>query len=44
MNRLTKAKVVIADWRKEYNQSCPHSSLDHKPSAPEAKMLVTETL
>jgi putative transposase len=41
---LTEAKVLIADWRKEYNQFRPHSSLGYKPPAPEAKMLVTLTL
>jgi transposase InsO family protein len=40
---LTEAKVLIADWRKEYNQVRPHSSLGYKPPAPEAKMLVTLT-
>jgi transposase-like protein len=25
---LIEAKVLIADWRKEYNQVRPHSSLD----------------
>jgi transposase InsO family protein len=41
---LTEAKVLIAYWRKEYNQVRPHSSLGYKPPAPEAKMLVTLTL
>jgi putative transposase len=41
---LTEAKVLIAGWRKEYNQFRPHSSLYYKPPAPEAKMLVTLTL
>lgn len=40
---LTEARVLIADWRKEYNQVRPHSSLGYKPPAPEAKMLVTLT-
>ena len=40
---LTEAKVLIADWRKEYNQVRPHSSLGYRPPAPEAKMLVTLT-
>jgi transposase InsO family protein len=39
-----EAKVLIADWRKEYNQFQPHSSLRYKPPAPEAKMLVALTL
>ena len=41
---LIEAKVLIADWRKEYNQVRPHSSLGYRPPAPEAKMLVTLTL
>ena len=36
---LTEARVLIADWRKEYNQIRPHSSLGYRPPAPEAKML-----
>ena len=34
---LIEAKVLIADWRKEYNQVRPHSSLGYRPPAPEAK-------
>ena len=30
---LTEAKVLVADWRKEYNQFRPHSSLHYKPPA-----------
>ncbi len=41
---LTEAKVLIAEWRKEYNQVRPHSAKGYKPPAPEAKMLVTLTL
>jgi putative transposase len=40
---LTEAKVLIADWRKEYNQVRPHSAKAYKPPAPEAKMLVALT-
>jgi putative transposase len=40
---LTEARVLIAEWRKEYNQIRPHSSLGYRPPAPEAKMLVTLT-
>jgi len=36
---LTEAKVLIANWRKEYNQFRPDSSMRYKPPAPEAKML-----
>jgi putative transposase len=41
---LTEAKALVADWRKEYNQFRPHSSLHYEPPAPETKMLVTPTL
>jgi len=41
---LAEAKVLIAEWRKEYNQVRPHSAKGYKPPAPEAKMLVTLTL
>ena len=40
---LTEAKVLIADWRKEYNQVRPHSAKGYKPPAPEARMLETLT-
>ena len=40
---LTEAKVLIADWRREYNQVRPHSSLGYRPPAPEAKIPVTLT-
>jgi len=33
---LLEAQVLIENWRKEYNQSRPHSSLGYKPPAPEA--------
>lgn len=36
---LLEARVVIEDWRREYNQHRPHSSLGYKPPAPEARML-----
>ena len=32
---LLKAKVLIENWRKEYNQFRPHSSLGYRPPAPE---------
>ena len=35
---LFEAQVLIEDWRKEYNQVRPHSSLGYKPPAPEAIM------
>jgi len=33
---LVEAKVLIREWRKEYNQVRPHSSLNYRPPAPEA--------
>jgi len=33
---LAEAKVLISEWRKEYNQIRPHSSLNYRPPAPEA--------
>ena len=33
---LFEAQVLVENWRKEYNQIRPHSSLGYKPPAPEA--------
>jgi putative transposase len=33
---LLEARVVIGQWRKEYNTVRPHSSLGYRPPAPEA--------
>jgi putative transposase len=41
---LIEAKVLIEQWRREYNQVRPHSSLGYKSPAPEAKMLKILTL
>jgi putative transposase len=41
---LTEAKVLIAQWRQEYNHVRPHSSLHYRPPAPEAQMIATLTL
>jgi len=35
---LIEAKVLTEQWRKEYNQVRPHSSLHYRPPAPEARM------
>ena len=35
---LLEAKVLIENWRKEYNTIRPHSSLNYKPPAPETIM------
>ena len=40
---LTEAKVLIEQWRKEYNQVRPHSSLGYRSPAPEARIPVTLT-
>ena len=34
-NTLLEAETLIKEWRKEYNQVRPHSSLGYRPSAPE---------
>ena len=33
---LEEAKVLIEQWRREYNQVRPHSSLGYQPPAPQA--------
>ena len=33
---LLEAKVLIENWRREYNTIRPHSSLGYRPPAPEA--------
>jgi hypothetical protein len=33
-----EAKVLIEQWRKEYNQVRPHSPLHYRPPAPEARV------
>ncbi len=40
---LTEAKVLIKQWRREYNQVRPHSSLGYRPPAPEIRIPVTLT-
>jgi len=35
---LEEARVLIEQWRREYNQIRPHSSLGYRPPAPEAIM------
>jgi transposase InsO family protein len=36
---LKEAKIVIENWRREYNTIRPHSSLKGLPPAPEAILL-----
>jgi putative transposase len=33
---LTEAKILIEQWRREYNQIRPHSALEYQPPAPAA--------
>jgi len=40
---LTEARVLIEQWRREYNQVRPHSALGYRPPAPEAIISVTLT-
>ncbi len=40
---LTEAKILIEEWRKEYNHVRPHSALGYRPPAPEAIMAVALT-
>jgi len=37
---ITEAKILIEQWRKEYNHIRPHSALRYRPPAPEATMPV----
>jgi putative transposase len=37
---LEEAKVLIEQWKREYNQVRPHSSLGYRPPAPEARILI----
>jgi transposase InsO family protein len=38
---LEEAKVLIEQWRREYNQIRPHSALGYRPPAPEALLTMT---
>ena len=40
---LTEARVLIEQWRMEYNHIRPHSSLGYRPPVPEAKLSVALT-
>jgi putative transposase len=40
---LIEAKVLIEAWRREYNETRPHSALRYRPPAPEAKLATTLT-
>jgi putative transposase len=39
-NTLEEAKVLIEQWRKEYNQVRPHSAKNYRPPAPEAILTI----
>ncbi len=40
-NTLAEAKVLIEQWRRHYNTVRPHSSLHHRPPAPEVTLAPT---
>jgi len=40
---LIEAKILIEEWRKEYNQVRPHSALKYQPPVPEAIISLTLT-
>ena len=40
---LDEAKVLIGQWRKEYNQVRPHSALGYRPPAQEATLSTVTT-
>ena len=40
---LTEAKVLIEQWRREYNQVRPHSARNYRPPAPEATLAAVVT-
>ncbi|MES0447947.1 MAG: IS3 family transposase [Desulfobacterales bacterium] len=40
---LFEARIIIEQWRREYNEIRPHSALGYRPPAPEAKLSLTLT-
>lgn len=40
---IVEAKILIGQWRREYNHIRSHSSLGYRPPAPEARIPVTIT-
>ncbi len=40
---LEEARVLIEQWRREYNQIRPHSAKNYRPPAPEAILAATTT-
>ena len=41
---LFEAKVLIEEWRRQYNEIRPHSSLGYRPPAPQAKLPAHDSL
>ena len=40
---LIEAKVLIGEWRREYNGFRPHSARGYQPPAPEATLILSTT-
>ena len=40
---LEEAKILIEQWRKEYNQIRPHSAKNYRPPAPETILTMATT-
>ncbi|MFC1861420.1 integrase core domain-containing protein, partial [Chloroflexota bacterium] len=40
---LEEAKVLIEQWRREYNEVRPHSARNNRPPAPQAILTMTTT-
>jgi len=40
---LAEARVLIEQWRREYNELRPHSALGYRPPAPEAILVAALT-
>ena len=40
---LEEAGILIAQWRKEYNQVRPHSARNNRPPAPETILTMATT-
>jgi len=39
---MEEAQVLIEQWRRQYNEVRPHSSLGYRPPAPQATVSVIE--
>jgi transposase InsO family protein len=40
---LTEARILIEEWRRDYNTNRPHSSLRYRPPAPEVVLVTAST-